>query len=126
MTSEGSAYARFRRALGMRSVSAIRIAAGELPQIGLADALDVCLVFLEREPAVYPRAAARWASRLSLERTLGLAESQLAQAALAALSTPESRQTGAEVLLELCARHDVRGVERVLQGWLSERDGAAG
>jgi glutathione S-transferase len=126
MMSEGNAYARFRRALRTRSVPAIRMAAGELPQICLADALDVCLVFLECEPEVYPRAAARWASRLALERALSLVESQLAQAALAALALRQSRQTGAEVLLELCARHDVRGAERVLQGWFGDHEGTPG
>ena len=60
MTSEGSAYARFRRALESGTPLTVRTAAAELARIGLADALAICLLFLDREPELFPRAAARW------------------------------------------------------------------
>jgi hypothetical protein len=124
MTSQGSAYGRLRRALdGSRSTAAIRDAAGELLQIGLEDALDICLALLEREPERYPRAAARWAARLALEHTLALGETQLAIAALAALEG-EAARAGAETLIELSQRHGIARCENVLLAWM-HRQGIA-
>jgi len=120
MTSEGRPYARFRRALDGPSIEVIRSTAAELERIELADGLAICLAFLELEPQTFPRAAARWVARLALERTLTLAEAQLALAALAALDGPGAR-AGAEALIELCARHRLERVETVVSGWIERR-----
>ena len=68
MSSQGSAYARFQRALKTGNLTLIRNAAGELPQIELADALAVCLAIRDAEPERFERAALRWLARFCLER----------------------------------------------------------
>jgi hypothetical protein len=80
VTSQGSAYGRFRRLLEHRqSLTLIRAAAAELPApMPLDDALELCLLFLELDPERFDAAAARWAGRLILERRLVVADAQLA------------------------------------------------
>jgi hypothetical protein len=43
VTSQGSTYARFRRALKTGNLTLIRNAAAELPSVDLVDALEVCI-----------------------------------------------------------------------------------
>ncbi|MBW3653990.1 MAG: peptidase dimerization domain-containing protein, partial [Actinobacteria bacterium] len=50
MTSEGSAYSRFKRCLATGNGALVRAAAAELAQLSLEDALAVCLVLRDREP----------------------------------------------------------------------------
>jgi len=108
--------------LSRRDPQAIRDCAQELPQIGLDDALEVCLALLERDPEVYPRAATRWAGRLAVERSLSLSDAQLVLAALAALTTPASARAGAEALVEVAQTHGVTRAARVLEDWLVDCD----
>jgi hypothetical protein len=68
VTAQGSPYARFKRALAAGDLFLIRTAAAELPQIGLADALAICLLLCGSEPETYERAAVRWLGRYCLER----------------------------------------------------------
>jgi hypothetical protein len=71
VTAEPHAIIRLRRALenDRATASQIRAIVAELPHPpGLEDALAILLAILDREPATYPRAAARWASRFALER----------------------------------------------------------
>jgi hypothetical protein len=68
VTNQGSADARFQRALGTGNITLIRTAAGELPSVGLADALEVCLVLRGAEPESYERAVLRWLGRFCLEQ----------------------------------------------------------
>ncbi len=65
---KGGAYGRFRRALDSGSLTLIRSAAAELPQISLEDALEICLAVRRSEPETYERAAVRWLGRFCLER----------------------------------------------------------
>lgn len=117
VTSQGNAYARFTRELSSGSPEGIRVAAGELAQVNLQDALAICLCFLDREPASFPRAAARWAGRLMLERPLTLLDAQLTVAALGALQSDEPRAAG-EALIAVCERFQVRRGDAVLADWL--------
>jgi hypothetical protein len=57
MTSEGSPYARFRRALETGNELLVLDTARQLPQIALEDALRICLVLRDGDPARYDRAA---------------------------------------------------------------------
>jgi hypothetical protein len=98
----------------------IRAAAAELPSVPLEDALDICLALLELEPHTYPRTAARWGSRLVIERKLDLVDAQLALSALAALPGP-SAKAGAEALIEISTRYGLRRAEELLLGWLNRR-----
>jgi hypothetical protein len=50
VTSEGSPYARFRRALETGNEMLVLGAARELPQIALDDALRICLVLRDGDP----------------------------------------------------------------------------
>ena len=117
MTSEGSAYARFRRALESGTPLTVRTAAAELARIGLDDALAICLLFLDREPELFPRAAARWVARLTLEQPVALSDANLALASLGALQHGNQR-AGAESLIELCARYQLPRIETILTSWL--------
>jgi len=68
MTSQGSAYARFRRALKTGNLTLIRNAAAELPRVELGDALEVCVAIRQAEPERFERAALRWLARFCVER----------------------------------------------------------
>ena len=63
MTSQGSAYARFRRALNTGNLTLIRNAAAELPRVDLGDALAICVAISQAEPERFERAALRWLAR---------------------------------------------------------------
>lgn len=82
MTSQGSPYPRFRRALKTGNLSLIIAAAAELPQLGLSDALDVLVVIADQDRELYPRAAGRFLHRLAAERSgITLEELRIAVAA---------------------------------------------
>ena len=83
MTSQGSAYARFQRALKTGRASLAWNAATELEHIDLQDALALVLLVVD-EP-LFARAAARWLGRLCLETPVSLRQAQLLAVSLAGL-----------------------------------------
>jgi hypothetical protein len=101
MTSQGSAYARFRRALKTGNLTLIRNAAADLPRVDLGDALAVCRVIRAAEPERFERAALRWLARFCLERREAtLAQVQVAAWALDNIDEPVAHET----LERLCSR----------------------
>ncbi|MGH2941241.1 MAG: hypothetical protein ACRDLN_00480 [Solirubrobacteraceae bacterium] len=78
MTSQGSSYARFQRALQTGNLQLIEAAAGELPRIGLDDALVILALLAEQGDPRFDRAAARWIGRLLLETPLSLSDARFA------------------------------------------------
>jgi hypothetical protein len=54
--------------LDTRNMLLIRAAAAELPFISLEDALRVCVVLRDQEPARFDAAATRWIARYCAER----------------------------------------------------------
>jgi hypothetical protein len=76
MTSQGSAYARFNRALLTQNLALIDAAARELPHISLADALRILVVMARKRDDRFARAAAKWAARVASERRLTLDQSR--------------------------------------------------
>ncbi|MGL6279624.1 MAG: hypothetical protein ACRC50_08745 [Gaiella sp.] len=74
MTSEGHAYARFRRALERRNLAAAEDAARELPALALDDALQLVHLYAERRSPKYERAALRWLERYLEEGRPSLAD----------------------------------------------------
>jgi hypothetical protein len=123
MTSDGHAITRLQRLLasGRGTSEQIRLLVAELPRRpGLELALAICLALLDREPAVYPRAAARWGSRFALERNLPLVDAQLALAALAVLPGDGGR-AGAGVLIDLADRYGLHRVDQLLSEWIERR-----
>jgi hypothetical protein len=90
MTSQGSAHARFTRAIASRNLFQAEAALRELRWVSLLDALDYLDLLAELRPAKLEQAALHWHGRLELEAgILTLAESQLALAALASLCAGE-------------------------------------
>jgi hypothetical protein len=101
VTSEGSPYARFRRALETGNELLVLGAARELPQIALDDALRICLVLRDGDPHRYERAAVRWLGRFALEaRAVTIRDLRAAAAALEAL--PTRTADAMEALQRLC------------------------
>jgi hypothetical protein len=117
---KGGSYQRFLRALDVGNPTLVRAAAAELPQVGLEDALAICLVLLDRDPRAFPTAAARWHARLCLERRLTLEEAALATAALGGLSG-ERPQAAVAALSHLCRTHALPGAARRVDAWLARR-----
>lgn len=120
VTSQGSAYTRFQRALSTGNPHLIRAAAAELSRIDLRDALAISLVLLDREPQAFSRAATRWAGRLALEHPVCLTDAQLTLCALRALADGHGR-AGAEALRELCERFGLAHTDELLLDWLDRR-----
>ena len=107
MTSDGSAYARFRRALERAeqtgNVELVRAAAAELPRVELGDALRICWLLRDTGER-YQRAAVRWLGRLCLEgHAISLQEAQLAATALSDL--PHHLPQALAPLSDLCSAH---------------------
>jgi hypothetical protein len=117
MTSDGSPYARFQRALRIGRLSMVRAAAAELPRIDLDDALSICLLISEQDAGRYERAAVRWLARLSLEvptvRIEDLREGLLAFAVL-----PDNPAGARVALANLCHRH---GLDRAARGLVTAK-----
>jgi hypothetical protein len=96
--------------------------AAELPQVPLADALELLVLARDLEPARFDRGLPRWHARLCMERQLSTGESQLALAALSALPGPGAT-SAAHALAALCAHHSLDKEAQVLERWLDEHDG---
>jgi hypothetical protein len=112
MTSDGSPYARFQRALCNGRLSMVRAAAAELPRIELDDALSICLLISEQDSERYERAVVRWLARLSLEVPTVRIE-DLRAGLLAFEVLPENPNGARTALADLCMRH---GLHRAARG----------
>lgn len=125
MTAQGSPHARFRRALASGNAALALAAAGELPQLALADALALCLLLRDRDPGRYPRAAARWAARYVQELPrVELAEAQLVVALLAGLGGAQGAGA-ARALAELLGARGRPDLADAVRRWQVERGRAA-
>ena len=106
MTSDGSAYRRFRRALETGNELLVIAAARELPQIALDDALRICLVLRDGDPDRFDRAAVRWLGRFALEgRAVTMRDLRTAATALAELRVDTAEAM--ECLQRLCLARGV-------------------
>jgi hypothetical protein len=101
VTSDGSPYARFRRALANGQLPMVYAAAAELPRVDLEDALEVCVLMARDGHPAFERAAVRWVARLCLERRVGIHE---ARCALALFETMGADATGAARSLRKLAK----------------------
>jgi hypothetical protein len=102
VSSSGSAYSRFRRALATGNLTIIRAAAAELPVVRLDDALHVCVLLRDREPERYEAAAVRWIARFCVEKQeVSLQDVDHATRAFALMRSDPERALG--VLQALCA-----------------------
>lgn len=106
VTSDGSAYSRFRRALDTGNELLVLATARELPQVSLADALRVVLLFRDGEPDRYERACVRWLGRFALEAR-GVTIDAIRAAAEALDVLPERAGEAMERLQALCVAHGI-------------------
>jgi hypothetical protein len=67
MTSQGTAHGRFARAIRSCNLPNAEIAAREMGELSLPDALAFCLLLAEVDPPRFDRAIARWTARFILE-----------------------------------------------------------
>ena len=104
VSSEGSAYVRFRRALDSGNELLVMAAARELPKVGLEDALRICLLIRGGDPDRYQRAAVRWLGRFALE-ACGVTIPALRLAADALDELPHRPGEAMERLQRLCVAH---------------------
>ena len=74
MTSQGTPHGRFQRAIHRRHVQAAEMAAREMDGLSLADALALCELLANVDPARYELAALRWLQRFIDERVPPLTE----------------------------------------------------
>ena len=94
--------------------------ASELPQLTLADALELLLLASEFEPSRFDRGLVRWHSRLCGESQLSAAEAGLSFAALSALKSAAAVDA-AEALAGICERHGLEREARVLADSIDAR-----
>jgi hypothetical protein len=121
VTSQGSVYSQFRRALDRRNFLEAWTLASELPRVPLADALALLLLALDQQPWRFHTVAPRWHSRLCAEARLTIEEAQLALAALQALGGPGAG-AGGQALTAICGVHGLDDAAGVLDAWLDGRD----
>jgi len=111
VTSEGSPYTRFQRALTTGNLLLVRAAALELPRVDLPDALRICLVIHRGDPERYEQAAIRWLGRLCLEHP-AIDFNDLAEGLAALRALPSQPVPALDSLRALCTRCglDARGL----------------
>jgi hypothetical protein len=111
VTSQGSAFMRFRRALDQRKATEALSAATELQFVGLTEALELTLLLADADQDKYERAAVRWHVRFVHDsKNVGIRESQAVLALLAAIPV---NPLAATALAELLSRR--RGLERACE-----------
>jgi hypothetical protein len=124
MTSSGSAYGRFRRALDTGNLLGARAAAIELKHVGLAEALELTLLILGKEPTRFRAAALRWHARYCGDNKVSLEE---AAAVLGLLAMLEGRQAraAAQALAGLLGSRTLLRAAEVLVRWADSTDQAS-
>jgi len=116
MTSQGTAHGRFARAIRSRNVLNAEIAAREMGELSLADALAFCLLLSQHDGERFSRAIARWHARFVLEaHGISADEAALALAAAIGLAGLKNRGTAAWTLRRLAEDYGIDGVATVLR-----------
>ena len=86
VTSQGSPLTRLRRALAGGDLLAARVAAGDLPHVGLEEAAALLVLIAREDPEKLDAAAVRFLGRACLERSfITLDDARLLAACLAQL-----------------------------------------
>jgi hypothetical protein len=121
MTSEDSAYARFRRALEALNPHWASTTALELRHVGLADAVELTLIYLAKEPARYERAALRLHARLTVDLRLGLRDSPAVLSLLTALHGRRAHEAAHALASFLPLNQTLLSASTVLREWAEEQ-----
>ena len=82
VTAQGSPLTRFRRAVERKSLLNAELAAREMGQLDLEDALSLVLLYAGADDPRFDRAATRWIARFCVEGKPSLSELQAAVCAL--------------------------------------------
>ncbi len=94
MTTQGAPLTRLRRALDGRDLLAARVAAGDLPHVGLDEAAALLVLIASSDPEKLEPAAVRFLGRACLERSfITLADAQLLVACLAQLERADAESS---------------------------------
>ena len=110
---------RFRRALDRGNVTEALSSAFELEHVGLAEALELCLLLADKEPQRFGRPAVRWHGLFCREAQVDLEEAQAVLATLALLAGERKRNAGF-ALAELLSRHGLERPCETLVAWARE------
>ena len=113
------AYSRFRRSLDNGNLLAARAAATELQHVGLAEALELTLLILAKEPARFRVAALRWHARYCADTKASLEEATAGLGLLAMLDGGRAR-TAARALAELLGSRTLLPAAEALMRWAEE------
>lgn len=111
VTAQGSPLTRLRRALAGGDLLAARVAASDLPHVGLDEAAALLVLIAREDPEKLDAAAVRFLGRACLERSfITLSDAQLLVACLAQLerADDESRACFAGALRRLRLDHAAR------------------
>jgi hypothetical protein len=116
MTSQGTAHGRFQRAIRNRNLLNAEIAAREIGELSLGDALAFCLLLAEVDPPRFDRAIARWHALFVLEAG-GITADEAALALFAAkgLAGLKTRDVAAQTLRQLATTYGLRAVVQSLR-----------
>ncbi len=121
MTSQGSPYTRFDRALKTGNLDIIRAAAAELPRVELGDALKIVWLMRDDE-LLYERAAKRWLGRFVNEAP-GATLKDVEKAAKALRSVWRDPQESTRVLADICVGNGIARAEMLTASQPSSRPG---
>jgi hypothetical protein len=100
----------------------VKLAAADLPHVGLADALEVVLFLLDSEPSSFERSALRWHGRYCHEvKDVDLVEAQAVLACLAGLRGTRPAPA-AHALADLVHRRDLAQASEALNRWGARRE----
>jgi hypothetical protein len=101
MTSQGTAHARFQRAIRGGHLLNAEMAARELGALSLSDSLALVLLYQREGNEKFERAARRWIRCVQIDRSLRHREVELLRGALGALGT-RFDPVALDVLLGTC------------------------
>jgi hypothetical protein len=117
VTSQGSDFGRFRRALDSGNLTVALVEARQLQHVGLGEALELVLLIRDQQPEKFTRAALRWHSRYFCDqRDVDLTEAQAVLGLLAGLQGRRPKPA-AEALASLVHRRGLRQTSEALMRW---------
>src|SRR3954470_10672977 len=94
MTAQGSPATRFDRAVQRRSLLNAELAARELGQVSLEQALQLTILYAEQGEERFDRAAVRWLGRLFLEKPMPISLAAQCVELVSQLRGPEAERVG--------------------------------